>query len=265
MRWGPLLLVLVSPLARADFAPGEVPAAMNAYTEPRHALRLSLLGTSAFGFTERTELATYLVADALLFPNLRLEHRFGDGGGPLVVSAMAGAGAGAWPVAAGGVLPLPGGIVVGGGAGLAFGSIQTATLIATVRPARMLAVSVNGGGFAAEGGIAAVAGGATPAGGDGGGGVATETRRGATAGVELAGTLGPHDAIVIAADAWHMRPLVADGPSGMIYARATWTHAWRHLELTAGVYTLPDLPHARALRDAKLPVSPFLNAAWAWR
>ena len=57
MRWVALALMLVPRLVRADYADGEVPAAMNAFTQPRHALHLSLLGTSAFGITEHTEIA----------------------------------------------------------------------------------------------------------------------------------------------------------------------------------------------------------------
>lgn len=262
MRWVALALLLVPRLARADYADGEVPAAMNAFTQPRHALHLSLLGTSAFGITDHTEIATYLLGDALLFPNLRLEHRFNDNG-PILVSMMGGIGAGAYPVAAGGVLPFPGGIVAAGGAGIVFGSIQTGTVIATVRVASSVSVSINAGGFAAEGGIAGVVGGAGIGGGGAGGGgapaAATTHMTGEMAGVELAATIGTHDAIIVAADGWFFAPLAMDGPNGQLYTRATWTHTWKHFEGTAGIYALPTLPHW------KPSVGPFANVAWTWQ
>jgi hypothetical protein len=264
VRWKALAIVLVPTLAHAEYADGEVPAAMNAFTQPRHALHLSLLGTSSFGITDHTEIATYVLGDALLFPNLRLEHRFNDDG-PILVSMMGGVGAGAYPVAAGGVLPLPGGVFAAGGAGLVFGSIQTGTVIATVRVTRAVSVSVNAGGFAMEGGVVGVVGGIAGGGGTAGAGSATTHMTGEMAGFELAATLGKHDAIIVAADGWFFAPLEMDGTNGMLYTRATWTHTWKHFELTTGVYALPDLPHFTSVREAKLPVSPFGNVAWTWQ
>lgn len=262
-----LVAVLLPSLAHADYRDGEVPEAMNAFTLHRRSVHVSLLGTSAVGLTDTTELATYLMADALLFPNLRLEHRF-VGGDRVAASIMLGAGAGAYPFAVGAFLPVPGVLVAGGGVGVAWGAIETATLVGSVRVTRAVTVSANAGGFAVEGGFAALAGGAA-AGGGGAGGTAGTTsdsasRTGGTAGVELAATVGHHDALIVACDAWMTRPQGMETADGLLYPRITWTHAWQHVQLTGGVYALLDPPSWQATRDAKLPFLPYLNVAWNW-
>jgi len=87
---------------------------------------------------------------------------------------------------------------------------------------------------------------------------------GAMAGVEVASTLGKHDAIVAAADGWFYKPMTMDGSSGLVYARATWTHTWRRFGLSGGPYTLIDLPNAKALRESKMPVGLLANVAWTF-
>jgi len=262
------VLLLVSPaVALADYQDGEVPEGTNAYTLHRRAVHVSLLGTSAVGLTDNTELATYLMADALLFPNLRLEHRFLRGD-QVSASLMLGAGAGLYPFAVGAFLPLPGAVVAGGGVGFAWGAVQTATVVGSVRVTRDVTLSANAGGFAVEGGFAAVVGGVGAGGGGaGGGGGATSdsgSRTGGTAGVELAATIGPHDALIVACDAWMMRPTQMDPAEGLLYPRATWTHAWRHFHLTGGAYALLDPPSWKAAKDSKMPVAPYVNVAWNW-
>jgi hypothetical protein len=258
-----LALVLVPTVARADYRPGEVPEGTNAFVHARHDVRLSVLGTSEFAITDHTEIATYLLADALLFPNLRVEHQLGESE-HVATSLTLGAGAGVYPLAVGTVIPLPGAVVAGGGVGFAWGSIQSATLITTVRE-RELAISVNAGGFAMEGGLAGVIGGAGAGGGGAGAGggpaEAHASRTGLTAGAELARTFGKRDALIVAADLWKWRAMTMDGPTGLVYPRVTWTHQWTHWQLTGGVYALIDLPKASALQS-KEPVAPFLNVAW---
>lgn len=260
-------LCLVPQLAHADYEPGIVPEGMNAYVHEHHDLHVSLLGTTQFALTDHTELATYLAADALLFPNLRVEHQLAanDHG---AASLMLGAGGGLLPLAFATVLPLPGGIVGAGGVGIAWGSIQTATLVGTVRfPDLGYAVSLNGGGFAAEGGIAGIiAAAAAGGGGAGGGAVPASTsgsRLGWTFGLEADKTFGKHDALVVAIDVWRWQPLSMSDHfyPGVAYPRITWTHQLGNWQLTGGAYALVDLPYERALHSQH-PVSPFFNVAW---
>jgi hypothetical protein len=262
------VLVLAMPaVAWADYQEGEVPEGMNAFTLHKRAVHVSLLGTSAIGLTDNTELATYLVADALLFPNLRLEHRFLRGE-QIDASLMLGAGAGVYPFAVGAFLPLPGAVVAGGGAGFAWASLQSATVVGSARLTRAVTLSANAGGFALEGGFAMIAGGAVAGGGGGGGGGGTATnsgtRVGLTAGMELAATLGRHDALVVACDVWMTRPTMMDPAQGLLYPRATWTHAWRHFALSGGAYALLDPPSWKSARESKMPVAPYVNVAWNW-
>lgn len=264
MRCAVLLLLAIPSVAHADYRPGEVPEATNAFVHKRHEVRLSLLGTSDFALTDRTEIGTYLLADALLFPNLRLEHQLGQSE-HVATSFTLGAGAGVYPLAAGGVLPLPGAVVAGGGVGFAWGSVQSASVTTTVHAGNH-ALSLNAGGFAVEGGVAGIVGGVGAGGGGAGaGGGPAEThgsRTGLSAGVELAHTFGRRDALVAAVDAWHWQPMTMDGPSGLLYPRVVWTHQWVHWQLSGGAYALIDLPAAKSLRS-KEPVAPFLNVAWA--
>lgn len=262
------LLVALAPLAHADFRAGEVAEGTNAYTLRRGDVHLSMLGTSSVGLSDNTELASYLVADVLLFPNLRLEHRFVRGE-VLSMSWTIGAGAGAYPVAVGGFLPLPGAVVVGAGVGFVWGATQSATLLASVRLDDTTTLSVNGGGFVVEGGIAGVIGGGGV--GNGGGAVgampasASTHRFGGLAGFELARTFGRRDAVMIACDAWMIRGAGMAEDSGLLYPRATWTHVFsHHFNLTTGAYALLDPPSFKATKESKMPVGPYVNASWTW-
>lgn len=267
LRLVALLLIASPALALAEYRDGEVPEGMNAFTLHRRAVHVSLLGTSGIGLTDNTELATYLAADALLFPNLRLEHRFLRGD-DVSASLMLGAGAGVYPFAVGAFLPLPGAVVAGGGVGFAWASIQTATVVGSVRVTPAVTLSANAGGFALEGGFAAVAGGVGAGGGGGGGGGGTASdsgsRTGGTAGVELAATVGHHDALIVAVDGWLTRAHGMDPAEGLLYPRATWTHAWKHFHLTGGVYALLDPPSWKSAKESKMPVAPYVNVAWNW-
>ena len=128
-----LLLAAVS--ARADWETGVVPEGSNAYTIERHAVRLNVIGKSAFGLTDRLELSSYL--PLIIFPNIGLKYRLIDA--PNFALALEGdLGAGAFPIAAGGILPLPGGIFGGGAAGLLLGSAQMAELHVSVRKKRRI-------------------------------------------------------------------------------------------------------------------------------
>ncbi len=254
--------------ARADYAPGRVPEGANAFTVARHELRLSVLGTSAYGITDHTEISTYLLGDAVLFPNLALEHTFHDDG-TLVASWSLGVGAGALPVVAGVAIPLPGGVFGGGTLGVVGASAQDAELELSLRATDMLTLSVGGGAFALEGGFAGLIAGAG-AGGGGAGGAGGEvalggSRAGATAGAEADLTLGRHDVVVAGAEAWFFRPYYQDGPDGLVYAHVAWTHAWTHFHLSLGAYGFVDVPDAKILHDSQMPVAPYANVAWSWQ
>jgi hypothetical protein len=261
--------VLVPSLAHAEvstaYEPGIVPEGMNAFIARRRSVHVSLLGTSQVTLGRDTELATYLLADVLLFPNLRVERQLAEGEGG-AASILLGAGAGALPVPLAFAMPLPGGVVAGAGVGVMWGALQSATLVLTGRsPSRGYSVSVNGGGFAAEGGFALVGVGvAAGGGGAGGGGGATADsshRFGATAGVELDKTFGERDALVVALDGWFVNPSKMTDAPGVVYPRVTWAHRFAHWQLTGGAYALVDLPKAESLKS-KMPVAPFINVAW---
>ena len=264
MAW---CLVLAPAVASADYRPGDVPEGGNASTLRHHEVRLSLVGPSAIGLTDHTELSTFLLADAVLFANLQLEHRFVDG--DVAASWSIGVGGGALPVAGATVLPLPGAIVGGAGVGVIAAAEQHAALHVSWKATPALAVSASLGGFALEGGFAGIGVGGGVGGGGGGGGGATATggssRVGPMAGFEVAATLGARDALVVSFDAYKFKPLVMDGPNGLLYGRATWTHAWEHFALSLGAYGFADPPHYRIPRDSKLPIGPFGSVAWSWR
>jgi hypothetical protein len=261
--------VLVPSLARAEvstaYEPGIVPEGMNAFIARRRSVHVSLLGTSQVTLGRDTELATYLLADLVLFPNLRVEHQLAESDGG-AASILLGAGAGALPLAMAFAMPLPGAIVAGAGVGVIWGSLQSATLVLTGRsPSRGYSVSVNGGGFAAEGGFAA-AGIGVGAGGGGAGGAGGTTsdsghRFGATAGIEFDKTFGERDALVVALDGWLVNPSKMTEAPGVLYPRVTWAHRFAHWQLTGGAYALIDLPKAEGLKS-KMPVAPFINVAW---
>lgn len=260
-----LTILTLSTSAHADYAE-DVPEGDNAATLHRGDKRVALIGATAIGITDHTELSTVLLLDAALFPNLQLEHRFVDG--DLAASWSVGLGAGGLPVVAGAALPMPGAIVGAGGVGLALAAEQHAAIHVTWHASPRIAVTATGGAFALEGGFVGVAAGA----GVGGGGVmagaaplaAGASRVGPLAGLELAAVASRRDAIVLAIDGYAFAPYVQDGPRGLLYGRLLWTHAWEHLGLSLGAYSLADPPRFRVLRDAKVPVGPFANVAWMW-
>src|SRR4051794_19777638 len=71
-----LFFAFFSVSAQADWQRGHVVEGDSAYTVPGGAARLSLLGRSALGLSNRVELSTYLPLDLVLFPNLSLKYRF---------------------------------------------------------------------------------------------------------------------------------------------------------------------------------------------
>jgi hypothetical protein len=151
-------------------------------------VHVSLLGTSQLTLGRDTEIATYLLADVVLFPNVRVERQLAEGEGG-AASILLGAGAGALPLAMAFAMPLPGAIVAGAGVGVLWGSLQSATLVLTGRsPSRGYSISVNGGGFAAEGGFAAAGVGVGAGGGGGGFGIVRLDRASSIGG---GGTISP--------------------------------------------------------------------------
>jgi len=110
--------------------------------------------------------------------------------------------------------------------------------------------------------------GAGAGGGGAGGGVGTASatghRLGGTAGAELSATIGRHDALVFACDAWLIRAQGMTPASEVVYPRATWTHAWQHLHLTGGVYGLWQPLAAKTDGVNRYPIGPFANVAYNW-
>jgi hypothetical protein len=262
-----LIFLALPGVARADYREGEVPEGGNASTLRAGEKRIALIGPTGIGITDHTELTTSLMYDLVLFPNLQLEHRFADG--EVSASWSVGVGAGALPVAGGGVLPLPGAIIGVAGVGIVAAAEEHAKINVTWHPVAPIALSATVGAFALEGGFTGLVGGVGVGGGGAAGGVVPvaggSSRGGPLAGLEVAATLGPRDAILVAVDAYKFSPWVQGGASGLIYARASWTHAWERFALSLGAYTLADPPHYQTIKDSKLPVGPFMNVAWSWR
>lgn len=84
------------------------------------------------------------------------------------------------------------------------------------------------------------------------------------AGFEVAETASKHDAIVVASDGWFHKRMSMDGSTGIIYARASWTHTWKRFGLIRGAYSLIDLPKAKTIRESKMPVGLLANVAWTF-
>src|SRR3954462_14413209 len=95
-----LFFAFFSVSAQADWQRGHVVEGDSAYTVPGGGARLSLLGRSALGLSNRVELSTYLPLDVVLFPNLGLKYRFFESDS-VAFAARAGVGGGMYPVAAG--------------------------------------------------------------------------------------------------------------------------------------------------------------------
>jgi hypothetical protein len=250
----PLLLLLSSAPASADWEDGRVPEGDNAFTLERHTLELSLLGRSGFGVTRSFEISTYLPLDLALFPNLGFEWRLYEGP-TWAASFKLTLGAGAYPIVGGGIIPYP--PVAAGFVGFVAAGFEEGELMVSARAARPLTLTLRGGGLAIEMGVLALGGGLAvyvplvlPI---AAGGVAP----GLTGGAEADLALGANDALIVSGDVYYL-----DGASeGLAMATAGWTHAWSHFHLTLGAYTLIDLPAAHALSDS-LPVAPYANVYW---
>jgi len=241
-------------VARAEWEDWRVPEGANAYTVKRHDLRLDLIGRSAFGITSRVELSTYLLLDAVLFPNLGLKVRVADT--PRVAVAVEGhVGGGLYPVAGGGLLPFP--PVAFGSVGFVAASFQLIGTQVTVHPAHALAFTLRGNLIAAEaksenvGGVVGPGAAAALPFAFGGSSV------GASGGAEVDWVLGKHDTLVLEADVAGFR----HAREQLSLAWIGWTHGWKRFHLTVGAYTIVDLPDAKMLHD-KEPVAPFGNVYW---
>jgi hypothetical protein len=257
---GPLILAsLLAPVAsaRADWERHVVPEGSNAYTVERRELRVNLLGRSAFGISSQVELSTYLLLDAILFPNLELKVNVHDG--PRVGWALSGGvGAGVLPYAGGGALPYP--PVAVGVVGLAALSIQQLGTQVSLRASTPLTLSLRGSVVALEAGTIAAGAVAAPQAvlpvpfGAG------TAHVGGTAGAEADWVLDGRNVLVLSADAAHFR----GARDTILVATLGWTHAWRHAHLTVGAYSILDAPDFR-LADGSLPLGPYVNAYWTWR
>ncbi len=251
------LVATSSAAARADWERGVVPEGANAYTIERHAFRLDLIGRSALGLSARTELSTYVLLDALLFPNFELKVNLVDDA-QVGWALSGGIGAGILPYAAGGALPYP--PVAVGVIGVAAASIQHFGTQVSLRPAPRLTLTLRGNLIAIEAGTIAVGAAASPEAAVPlplGAGV---VHGGATVGAEADLVLGGRDSLVLSGDAAHFR----GAHDSLILATLGWTHAWKHVHLTLGAYTILDAPDFR-LAHGKLPVAPYANVYWTWR
>lgn len=244
------VLATASP-AHAEWADSRVPEGDTAFTLRGGDARVSILGRSAVGLSDRVELSTYFPLYFLLLPNFSLKWRFHEGE-EWATSIEGTVVAGAYPVAVAAAF-LPG--VAVGGAGLVLGSYQSLALTESYRPSDSVVLSLSAGvigaevGFVGAGGVVGAGGAAaTPitAGGSDSGG------RG---GAQVDVVLRRRDLLSFSVDAWWFRRSAA----GFALALAGWTHAWKHFHLTAGLYSVTDLPDAKTLAHSKLPVGPYAN------
>ncbi|HEY3360212.1 MAG TPA: hypothetical protein VGQ83_43575 [Polyangia bacterium] len=242
-------------VARADWADGRVPEGDNAFTLRQRDLRLSVLGRSAVGITDRVELSAYLPLYFALFPNLALKIGLFDGDASSVALKL-GVGAGAYPVIGGMAVPP---FVAFGFTGFVVAGYQTAEVDWSVRPTRRLTVTGRAGVLGLELGVVGVGGvvgpGAVAVLPILGGGAAL----GGVGGLELDVVLGPRDALVVDASAYYLK----GADEGLVITTAGWTHAWEHFHLMLGAYTFLDLPHAKLWHDGH-PVGPYANLYWSF-
>lgn len=257
LRVAAAALVLLSSLAQADWENGLVPEGSTAATIERHAVRLNIIGKSAFGLTDSVELSSYV--PLLICPNLGLKVRLLET--PRWLAAIEGdLAVGGFPLAGAAILPVPGILAGGAGAGVALGSAQLLEAHVGLRLTPKVTWSVRGGGFALEGAV--VGGGVVAAAGGGGGAVVPvaagtgNALAGFTAGTELDAVLDSRNAFVVQGDVTGP----ASGPL-VVLASASWIHAWEHVHLQLGVYTMLAVPMAE---PPKLPVAPFVNVYWTF-
>ena len=260
------LALLMAVPARAEYQPGRVPEGSNAFTLPRHDLRLAVLGRSGFGFTDRTELTTYLTLFGVLLPNFEIKHRYYDEGAFAAAWSMDLLG-GLYLVPIAGAIPLPGGAAGAAGVGAVPIGSEAANLFFTYRASYRLALSGKGGLRAVEAKAILVAAGGAVGGGNSGATLLATSVSGSrlieTGGLEVSGTLGGHDAFLAGLDGWFFNSWNSSHDDGLIFPCLAWTHAWTHTHFAGGAYTLVDLPHMRALHS-RLPVAPYLNLFWTW-
>jgi hypothetical protein len=251
----PLVVLGSASVGRADWSDGRVPEGDNAFTVRRHELRLSLLGRSAFGITDRVELSTYLPLYFVLFPNLALKVGLVDAPATSVALEL-GAGGGAYPMIGG--LPVPPFVAVGF-VGFAVAGYQTAAVDWSVRPARPLTLTVRGGVIGLELGVVGVGGVAAP------GAVAVlpilggGSAVGGVGGLEADLVLGPKDALVVDTSLYYLR----GADEALMLATAGWSHGWERVHLTLGACAVVDVPHAKLWRDGT-PVGPYANLYWSF-
>jgi hypothetical protein len=258
-----LIVSLLAATAHADWDPnGHIPeGGDNAWTIGRHDLRVSILGPTAFGITDRVELSTFLPLDLLLFPNLALKWRFHEAPNGSYAAKL-GVGGGAYPIIGGAFIPYP---PTGAGfIGLIGASYQKLDLIGSWHPGPTDRFTFS----------LAVAGFALEMGGVGIGSVDSlatwvpnvlpialgGSAVGAMGGVELDYRIDRRNVFVFDADLWALR----HAKDGLLVMTAGITHAWRHFHLTIGAYSLGDVPALTLWKESKMPVAPYANVYWTF-
>jgi hypothetical protein len=228
-------ITVCSAAAYADWENGEVPEASNAFTVKRHRLRINILGTTAVGITEKTEVSTYLWLDAMLFPNVTLKHRMFDDG-RVAVAISGGVGAGLLPYAG--------------------ASVQTVGAQISYRATPHAVVTIRGNVVAAEGGNATAAGIISPAGPGAAAYAIHGSRFGGTLGAGATYVLDSHNAFVIEGDAAKLR----GSREVVTLATVNWTHAWQKIHLSVGLFSMLQL-RSRPVEQSTQGMEPMSTEA----
>ena len=251
---------------------GKVPDFTNAYTLNRHELRLNLFGRSAYAFTDRFEVSSFI--PVVFLPNLSFKYRYIDN--PHFAAAFeAGVATGALPLAIASGLLLPGAVIGAGTAGVLHGSDYSAKLHATWRPGKKVAFSLRVGASGFKTRYIGVIGGAGL--GSGGGligflpvdkGLIRATWL--MAGFEIDYAINKRNIIVLRGSINSIttpRSRMNDtgmtaGRNYLSYPSLSYTHAWNHFHLTAGLFDLYYPPEVRSPKGSAITGSEYVNVYW---
>jgi hypothetical protein len=253
------------------WADGRVWEYAGAYTISRHEWRLNIFGPSSFGLSNKVELKSY--PWILIAPNLSVKYKFLDVGG-FAMAIEPGVAGGGLPIAAGAGILLPGAALGGGTVGLISFSDVFLKLYGSWQLSSRFTFSLRAGashiksGYYGLGGFAGIgkdgeAAGLFPV------GVGLIKTNWLMVGFEADYVINSINIIVLKASIGKLYTTAIGGvethhtsDNYLMWPSLFYTHAWKHLHLSAGLYGAYDPPQFVWLRNSKLPVSPFANVYW---
>ncbi|MCC7050884.1 MAG: hypothetical protein IT239_03795 [Bacteroidia bacterium] len=232
----------------------------NAYTLPRHEIKLNVIGKSAYAFSNRTELSVYFPLFFIL-PNFSLKHKIIDKKF-FVSSIEGGACGGVFPFSMASGIFLPGMALGVGTFGIFHGTDYHSKLYFSFPLSNKFTLSARYSISVIRVGYRGIVGGAAVTGNGIGGYISSvdigKKRKWYGGAVEANYALDKKNYLSFTTSLG----MFDGGAKGLGLSTLSWTHAKNHFHYSLGLYGFFDPPTYEMVKQSKLLASFFINVYW---